>query len=243
VIAPFDDHASQKRLLLLDGEGMSDGDLHSNLYSAGFSVTDVTRIGQALALCDVMHFDVILLHMNGPQDNEASICGTLRSTVPYAAILVVGGSNDLAAKIAAFEAGADDYLTRPFHVGELAARIRAILRRGAIQSQRRDAVITIGEISLDPARHTVLKGGRVVHISPKEFGVLHYLMLNAGRPVPHSSLLTAIWGPDFAEELTYLRTVMRHLRVKLDDVPVPTYIQTDSHVGYRFVEPEKAPRM
>jgi two-component system KDP operon response regulator KdpE len=138
-------------------------------------------------------------------------------------------------KIDALDAGADDYITKPFHVGELAARLRAAVRRAHASQADETALIKIGEIELDPARRLVKRAGTVIHLTPKEFELLHFLMAHAGLPLRHARILAAVWGPEYGGELEYLRTFVRQLRKKLgDDAASPRYLVTDSQVGYRF---------
>jgi len=140
-------------------------------------------------------------------------------------------------KVTALDAGADDYVTKPFQMRELAARIRAAVRRSSDSEADPDAVIRIGNIELDPARRLVLKGGEPVRLTPTEFDLLRYLMAHAGLPITHARLLQAVWGPEYGGELEYLRTFVRLLRKKLEEDPAaPVYLLTDSHVGYRFAE-------
>jgi two-component system KDP operon response regulator KdpE len=143
-------------------------------------------------------------------------------------------------KVEALDAGADDYITKPFQLRELTARIRAAMRwaKASVTRDRLDApVLQVGDIELDPARRTVKKANRLVHLTPKEFELTHQLMTYAGRPIPHSRLLSTVWGPEYGGELEYLRTFMHQLRKKLEDDPArPQYLLTDNHVGYRFVE-------
>jgi two-component system KDP operon response regulator KdpE len=145
-------------------------------------------------------------------------------------------------KVTALDAGADDYITKPFHIRELAARVRAAVRRSAASQADSDEIIQIGDIDLDPARRLVRKAGEPVHLTPKEFDLLHFLMAHAGLPITHVRLLHAVWGPEYGGELEYLRTFVRQLRKKLEDDPAePEYLLTDSHIGYRFVEAKPEP--
>jgi two-component system KDP operon response regulator KdpE len=164
------------------------------------------------------------------------VCRIMRKNSPVLPIvmLTVQGNEDR--KVDAFEAGADDYITKPFHLGELTARLRAAVRRGKV-SDSGVAAILIGDVHLDPDRHLVQKKGRQVHLTPKQFELLHYLMANAGRPVPHAKLLRSVWGPEYGNELEYLRTFIRQIRMKIEDDPgEPKYLLTESHIGYRFSE-------
>jgi two-component system KDP operon response regulator KdpE len=138
-------------------------------------------------------------------------------------------------KIDALDAGADDYITKPFHVGELTARVRSAVRRSRQAQGESELVIAIGEIELDRERRLVRKSGAIVHLTPKEFELLYCLMSHAGKPLTHARLLTSVWGTEYGSELEYLRTFVRQLRKKLEDDPArPKYLLTESYVGYRF---------
>jgi two-component system KDP operon response regulator KdpE len=140
-------------------------------------------------------------------------------------------------KVLALDAGADDYITKPFQIRELTARLRSAVRRRSAQDANRDAPIRYGQLELDPVKYRVLKSGRPIHLTPKEFEVLHYLMMHAGEPIPHARLLKSVWGPEYGNELEYLRTFVRQLRKKIEDDPGnPQYLLTDAYVGYRFSE-------
>jgi two-component system KDP operon response regulator KdpE len=143
-------------------------------------------------------------------------------------------------KVEALDAGADDYITKPFQLRELTARIRAAMRwaKAAVSLQNEAAtVLRVGAIELDPVRRTVKKANRPVHLTPKEFELIRELMSNAGKPIPHSKLLLTVWGPERRDEFEYLRTFVHQLRKKLEDDPSnPRYLLTEAHFGYRFVE-------
>jgi two-component system, OmpR family, KDP operon response regulator KdpE len=165
----------------------------------------------------------------------------IRSELACTAIVILSDSDDSGRRVESLEAGADDYLVRPFRHEELAARIRAIFRRSGAAGRIAHEVVEIGEIRLDAGRRLVFKSGEPVHLTPKEYDLLHYLMLRPGLPVKHSALLSAVWGPDHIDQVAYLRTFMRQLRKKLDDNGRPRYLFTDCYIGYHFVEPENAP--
>jgi len=140
-------------------------------------------------------------------------------------------------KVEALELGADDYITKPFSIRELIARIRTAHRRVHAPARAEDAPIEIGEIRLTPVRRSVTKRGQAVHLTRKEFDILHCLMSRAGRVVTYAKLLTAVWGADCREEVEYLRTFVRQLRKKIEDDPSnPIYLLTDVYVGYRFAD-------
>jgi two-component system KDP operon response regulator KdpE len=140
-------------------------------------------------------------------------------------------------KVEALELGADDYVTKPFSTRELIARIRSAVRRVRAPARAEDAPIEIGEIRLDPVKRLVTKRGEPIHLTRKEFDILHCLMSRAGRVVTYARLLTAVWGADCREEVEYLRTFVRQLRKKIEDDPAnPIYLLTDVYVGYRFAD-------
>jgi two-component system KDP operon response regulator KdpE len=141
-------------------------------------------------------------------------------------------------KIEALDAGADDYITKPFQFLELTARLRSAVRRFRTRSDAPDGPVTVEEITVDPSTRRVTKKGREIHMTPKEFELLHTLMRHAGRPLAHQRLLTLVWGPEYGGEREYLRTYISQLRRKLEVDPAhPVYLLTDSYVGYRFRDP------
>jgi len=167
--------------------------------------------------------------------NGVEACKRIRKLMPLLGIVMLTVRNTEEDKIQALDAGADDYITKPFHVGELAARLRAAVRRAHASLVDETAAIRIGEIELDPARRQVKRAGTPIHLTPKEFELLHFLMSNAGLPVTYGRILKAVWGPEYGGELEYLRTFVRQLRKKLgDDAASPKYLVTDPQVGYRF---------
>jgi two-component system KDP operon response regulator KdpE len=150
-------------------------------------------------------------------------CRNMRRLFPRIPILMLTVRDSEDDKVEALDAGADDYITKPFQLRELTARIRAAMRWAKVsgpQSEDQEApVLQVGEIELDPVRRTVKKANRLVHLTPKEFELTHQLMSYAGRPIPHSRLLNSVWGPEYGGELEYLRTFMHQLRKKLEDDP------------------------
>ena len=189
-----------------------------------------------MALVRTAQFDAVLLDINMPGMGGIEVCRTMRKSAPLLPILMLTVQGNEERKVAAFEAGADDYITKPFHLGELTARLRAAVRRGKTTDGVATA-ITVGDVRLDAERHLVQKNGRPVHLTPKQFELLQFLMTNAGRPVPHAKLLRSVWGPEYGGELEYLRTFIRQIRIKIEDDPAnPKYLLTESHIGYRFSE-------
>jgi len=220
----------QTKVLVVDDEAAIRRALHSSLTPLGFQVEEASGADRAVSLLRRQRYDAVLLDINMPGVGGIDACRALRRLSPRLPILMLTVRDCADDKIEAFDAGADDYVTKPFHVGELIARIRAAVRRS-----QEDGVITIGDIELDIDRRLVRKSGIVVHLTPKEFDLLQCLMSHAGKPLAHKDLLTSVWGSEYGEESEYLRTFVRQLRKKLEDEPSkPEYLLTDSHFGYRF---------
>jgi two-component system, OmpR family, KDP operon response regulator KdpE len=229
-------NSEQSTVLIVDDEPSIRLSLRTILSSLGFMIVEAARGEEALALVRTAQFDVVLLDINMPGMGGVEVCRMMRKTSARLPIvmLTVQGSEDR--KVEALDAGADDYITKPFQLRELIARLRAAVRRNQAADEG-DKSITVGDVQLDPKRHRVQKKGRMVHLTPKQFELLHFLMANAGRPVPHAKLLRSVWGPEYGNELEYLRTFIRQIRMKIEDDPAnPKYLLTESHIGYRFSE-------
>jgi two-component system KDP operon response regulator KdpE len=233
---------SHGRVLIVDDDSAIRRALHNTLQGMGFDVDDASSGEGAMDLVCRSEYDVVLLDINMPGIGGIRACREIRKGMPLLGILMLTVRDREEDKVTALDAGADDYITKPFNIRELAARIRAAVRRSSAHHSDPDAVIQIGDIELDPARRLVRKGGKPVHLTPKEFDLLRYLMSHAGLPITHSRLLHAVWGPEYGGELEYLRTFVRQLRKKLEDEPgEPAYLLTDSHIGYRFMEAKPEP--
>jgi two-component system KDP operon response regulator KdpE len=223
------------KLLIVDDEKAIRWALRKTLQSMNFEIAEAETGEQALALVRTVHFDAILLDIGMPGMNGVEACKKIRKLMPLIEIVMLTVKNTEEDKIQALDAGADDYITKPFHVGELAARLRAAVRRAYASQADNAAAIRIGEIELDPARRLVKRAGEAIHLTPKEFELLHFLMSHAGLPLTHARILAAVWGPEYGGELEYLRTFVRQLRKKLgDDAASPKYVVTDAQIGYRF---------
>jgi two-component system, OmpR family, KDP operon response regulator KdpE len=223
------------KLLIVDDEKTIRWALRKTLQNMDFEIAEAETGEQALALVRTVRFDAVLLDIGMPGMNGIEACKRIRKIMPLLEIVMLTVKNTEEDKIEALDAGADDYITKPFHVGELAARLRAAVRRTSASQTDDAAPIRIGEIELDPARRLVKRNGEAVHLTPKEFELLHFLMSHAGLPLTHARMLAAVWGPEYGGELEYLRTFVRQLRKKLgDDASSPKYLVTDAQVGYRF---------
>ncbi len=233
---------SQGKVLIVDDDGSIRRALSGTLQGMGFAVDAASTGEAALQLVGQTAFDVVLLDINMPGMGGIRTCREIRKSQPRLGILMLTVRDSEDDKVAALDAGADDYVTKPFKVRELAARVRAAVRRSAAFRTDPEAPICIGNIEMDPARRLVRKAGEAVHLTPKEFDLLRYLMAHAGLPITHARLLHAVWGPEYGGELEYLRTFIRQLRKKLeDDAAEPAYLLTDSHIGYRFAEAKPEP--
>ena len=211
--------------------------LRKTLDALGFEVSESANGEQAVRAIAVRPFDAVLMDVNMPGMGGIQACREIRRNAPRCQILMLTVRARETEKIEALNAGADDYITKPFSIPELAARLRSAVRRSATTALDSRMPIAIGEIELDAARRVVRKSGALLRLTPKEFDLLHYLMSHAGIPVAHSKLLRAAWGEEYGQELEYLRTFVHQLRRKLEDDPSsPEYLLTEPHFGYRFRE-------
>jgi len=223
-----------RRILITEDEAGIRRALRSTLGGLGFQVGESVTGEQAVETIQRQPFEVVLMDINMPGMGGIEACRRLRQMSPGLQILMLSVRDSETDKVRALDAGADDFITKPFSVGELTARIRAAFRRAANQPGK-SQVIKVGEIELDTVRRIVRKGGVELRTTPKEFELLHYLMAHAGTPIPHARLLHAVWGPEYGQELEYLRTFVYHLRKKLEDnAASPRYLLTEPWVGYRF---------
>jgi two-component system KDP operon response regulator KdpE len=223
------------KLLIVDDESAIRWALRKTLQGMNFEIVEAETGEQAIALVRTIRIDAVLLDIEMPGMNGIETCTKIRKLMPLLGIVMLTVKNSEEDKIRALDAGADDYITKPFHIRELAARLRAAIRRTHAAQADAAAAIRIGEIELDPARRLVKNSGRPIHMTPKEFELLHFLMSHAGIPLTHARILSAVWGPEYGGELEYLRTFVRQLRKKLgDDAASPKYLITDSQIGYRF---------
>jgi two-component system KDP operon response regulator KdpE len=205
------------------------------LEAEGWLVHEADTAKKGLTEAGTRKPDLLVLDLGLPDGNGLDVIRDVRgwSAVP---IIVLSARSDEADKIAALDAGADDYLTKPFGVGELLARVRANLRRPRATSQEdADPVFRFGEVEVDRTARLVRRAGAEVHLTPIEYRLLSVLMANAGRVLTHRQLLREVWGPSHAEQSHYLRIYMGHLRHKLEADPTqPRHLLTETGVGYRL---------
>ncbi len=192
--------ASRVSLLIVDDEASIRHVLRSTLDASGFDVTEASTGEEALALLCEQRFDAVLLDMNMPGMGGMKACSEIRRLTPAIPIVMLTVRDDPEDKVAALDAGADDYVTKPFHLRELTARLRAAIRRAHSIAPAGEDFIRIGEIELIPARREVTKSGQRIRLTPTEFDLLHYLMSNAGKPVACTAACSnaVFWGRNMA---------------------------------------------
>ncbi|WP_137937012.1 two-component system response regulator KdpE [Chitinivorax sp. B] len=206
-----------------------------SLAVEGFDVYTAQSGKVGLIECGTRKPDLVILDLGLPDIDGVEVIGKLRgwSAIP---IIVLSARSMEASKVAALDAGADDYLTKPFSVAELLARVRAHLRRYLIAPDRPDGMIRFGDVEVNLEARRILKAGQEVRLTPIEFRLLTALVRHAGKVVTHRQLLGEVWGPNHTEHGHYLRIYMGHLRQKLEDDPAqPHYILTEVGIGYRFI--------
>lgn len=228
------------RILVVDDEPQIRSVVKTALVSNGYEALEARTGEEAIEIVRAENPDLILLDMNMPGIGGMATCRQLRA-ISDAAIIILSVRNSERDKIQALDSGADDYLTKPFSVNELMARMRANLRR--LPAQAEPGVFTIPEeLSVDFSKRQVIAQGHEVRLTPKEFELLQYLLSNAGKPITHRKLLQTIWGPGYGGELEYLRVFVSQLRKKIERDPAhPRFILTEPWVGYRFALPKHEP--
>jgi two-component system, OmpR family, KDP operon response regulator KdpE len=212
-----------------------------SLRRSGFAVKAAGSAEEALKVIKERTIDLALLGTNMPGVNGLELCRHLRAQEHPIGIVVALAHDAEKDMIAALEAGADDCVTKPFRLGELTARCQAVLRRVPAHNAAAEVSISAGDLELDLGRRLLLKSGKVVRLAPTEFNLLAFLMKNQGVPLTHAKLLRTIWGPEYGEELEYLRSYVRLLRKKIENDPAhPKYLVTEPWLGYRFCSASKS---
>jgi two-component system, OmpR family, KDP operon response regulator KdpE len=227
--------AAQPHILVIDDEPQILRALHTILVAKQFRVTTASRGNEGLTLAAAQPPDVIILDLSLPDMSGFEVTERLRewTQVPIIVLSVRDSEND---KVTALEKGADDYLTKPFGIEELLARIRVALKHSAQAMGSSQEVISAGPILVDLTSHTVTRSGEEVKLTATEFKLLAYLAANAGRVLTHQAILTHVWDNTYADHIEYLRVYIGQLRKKLEENPEqPEYILTEPGVGYRFM--------
>jgi two-component system KDP operon response regulator KdpE len=230
---------SSGRILVVDDEPQIRRVLRATLTGHGYEFYEARTGEEALDAIRANRFDLVLLDVNMPGMGGLETCRAIRSGSEVSIIMLTVRDSEQD-KVAALDAGADDYITKPFSTPELMARIRAALRRMPSSSEGGPHSVQLDDIEINLATRRVVSHGREVRLTPKEFGLLQYLLANPNVPIPHGRLLQAVWGPDYGDQVEYLRVFMNQLRKKIEPDPAhPRYLLTEPWVGYRFALPEK----
>lgn len=222
------------RVLVVDDEPQFLRALSTNLRGAGYEVDTAATAADALAAAPLRPPDAVILDLLLPDGSGRDVTRELRawSSVPIILVSAVGDDDE---KIAALDAGADDYVTKPFAIGELLARLRAVLRRAGSPEQ---PVVDVGPIRVDLEKSSVTVDGELVHLTPHEFKILRLLALNEGKLLTHRAILREVWGPSYGDESNYLHVYVSQLRRKLEPDPArPRFLVTEPGAGYRLVVP------
>ena len=224
---------SAGRILVIDDEPQIRRIMRTTLITAGYQVDDAKTAEEGLTKVREFRPDLVLLDINMPGMGGLAACRELRAD-QNVAIIMLTVHNTEAAKVEALDAGADDFVAKPFSTPELLARIRAALRRIPV-AQSAPSRLRIGELTIDFAARTVARGTSSSHLTPKELDLLRYLTQHANEAVPHRELLQAVWGPDYGDQVDYLRAFIKSLRKKIEPDPEhPQFIMTEPWIGYRF---------
>jgi two-component system KDP operon response regulator KdpE len=226
-----------RTILLIDDEPQIRRVLRASLGSQGARILDAQSGEEALEILRQQTVDVVILDLNMPGMGGLEACRAMRAgwDVPIIVVSVREAERD---KIEALDAGADDYITKPFSFDELLARIRAALRRTGFATDTAPRKISVPGLEIDFEERRVIAGGKAVRLTPTEFDILRYLAARANKPVPHRRLLQAIWGPEYGDQVEYLRVFINQLRKKIEPPgEKPVFITTDPRIGYRFAVP------
>jgi len=230
---------SAATILVVDDEPQIRRVMRTTLTAEGYQVNDARTGEQALERLQTEAYDLILLDVNMPGMSGLETCRAIRASSD-AAIIMLTVRNTEQDKVDALDAGADDYVTKPFSMPELLARIRAALRRALAGAEGGPHRVELEGVEIDLDTRQVNAQGRKVRLTPKEFDLLRYLVAHPNKVIAHRELLQAVWGPDYGGEVEYLRVFVNQLRKKIEPRPQkPRYLLTEAWTGYRFYLPEQ----
>jgi two-component system KDP operon response regulator KdpE len=225
-------------ILVIDDELQIQRALRTILTEKDFKVTTASRGEEGLTLAATHEPDLVILDLGLPDMDGVEVCTRLREWT-QCPIIVLSVRDSERDKVAALDQGADDYLTKPFGIEELLARVRVALRHAASRKGEQNKVVKAGPLTIDLAWHIIKRGEEEIKLTGTEYKLLTYLASNHGRVLTHQSILTHVWGPADADHTEYLRVYMRQLRKKLEEDPErPQYILTEPGIGYRFIADE-----
>jgi len=227
--------ATNGTVLIVEDDSSLRRTLHKTLAALDFDIGEAGTGEEALRRLRMVDYELVLLDMNMPGLDGIETCRRIRRSYSRLPILMLTVRDSEDDKVQALESGADDYITKPFLIRELTARIRTAIRRFRAPEVPPEEPLTVGLITLHPDRRTVGKAGAPIRLTPREFNLLRIFMENAGKPLTYGALLTSIWGPEVTGNRENLRVLISNLRAKLEDDPAnPEYLLTESQVGYRF---------
>jgi two-component system KDP operon response regulator KdpE len=227
-------------VLILDDEAQIRRVLRTTLVASGFVVREARSGEQALEMIREEIPDLLIIDINLPGMSGFEVCREIREfcDIPIIMLSVRNTERD---KVRALDSGADDYVVKPFGIQELLARIRANLRRRTAAADEQPQTLELEDLTIDFVQRTVLMRGRETRLTPKEFDLLHYFVTHRNKALPHRELLQAVWGPDYGDQVEYLRVFINQLRKKIEpQSSKPRYLVTEPWVGYRFAIPEEA---
>jgi two-component system, OmpR family, KDP operon response regulator KdpE len=226
-------------VLVVDDEFALRKALHTSLSVSGFAVEEARNGVEAVGTVQRHPFDLVLLDVNMPGMSGIDACRKIREISPHAGIVMVTVRDLEEDQVRALDAGADDYVTKPFRLRELVARLRAVLRRRTRRQEGpKSEVLQAGDVKIDLQKRLLWKGEEAVRLTPTEFDLLAIMMKHAGTPLTHVTLLRSVWGAECSNEADYLRVYVNRLRKKIENNPAePKYILTEPSVGYRFHNP------
>ncbi len=217
------------RILIVEDERKLAGILMRSLKGEGYAVDSAETVAEAVELSQAVHYDLIVLDLLLPDSSGTSFLRNLRQQQQDVPVLVLTARTDIEAKVENFEAGADDYLTKPFAFAELLMRVRALLRRGPVVQKN---VLKMADLELDRLTRQVRRGGQRIELSPKEYSLLEYLLLNPGRVLSRSMIIDRVWDHSFEGFTNIVDVYVRQLRKKVDETYEPKLIRTVRGLGY-----------
>ena len=230
---------SGSRILIVDDDKQIRRVIRTTLAAQGYDVEEARSGEEALEKLAKQKADLVLLDINMPGAGGIETCGKIRSLFDTAIIMLTVRSDE-EDKVKALDAGADDYVTKPFGMPELLARIRAALRRLPVSAEAPQQVLQLEECQINFSTRRISSGQKELRLTPKEFDLLQYLVAHPNVPIQHAKLLRAVWGPEYGEEVEYLHVFINQLRKKIEKDPSkPKYLVTEPWVGYRFQLPSE----
>jgi two-component system KDP operon response regulator KdpE len=226
---------SEGKVLVVDDEQQIRRVMRTTLVSNGYEVSEARNGDEALGLVLSSEYDLVLLDVNMPGKSGLDVCREIRGFGSHPAIIMVTVRDSEADKVEALNAGADGYVTKPFGISELLARVRAVLRRTVDSPTYPEAHLRLGPVDIDFVGRYVLTGNERVRLTPKELDLLSYLATHSNRTITHRELLQAVWGPEHGHDPQYLHVFMNRLRNKIEGSPKnPRFLITEPWVGYRL---------